>query len=465
MNNAHDMTPFSPPASSRLEQIDEEDVRPFLHTKDWSGLNERIADVHPVQLTQVLRQLDPGEGLLFFRALERKRQKEVFRNLFMREQNQLFRRLTSDESNVLLNTLEPDDRTALFEELPSEITEKALNQLEEEELKQARELLGYPEESVGRLMSPEYVSVRPDGTAGETMERIRRLGHDPETITSVFVTDEEGRLIDDLRLRRLIRADDDQPIRDLMDGAFVSVHANEDQEQAVRIMDRYKLKNLPVVDGDGYMLGVVTLDDIIGVAQEEASEDFHRLGGSEPLEKPYFDLSVVDVSKKRVGWLLLLFLGGTLTSSVIGAFEDQLSSVITLSFFIPLLIGTGGNAGAQSVSTIIRELALGTVRWKDTLKVVVRELGIGMLVGTILGIIGYFFVYLTWGVSHEISLVVALTLPVICTWANVVAGVVPIVADRVGIDPTVISAPLITTVVDATGLIIYFSVAVWVLGL
>jgi len=448
-----------------LPSLSVQEIRSFLENRDWSGLRDYVSDAHPVQLTNMLRRLEPRENLLFFRGLDRGAQKDVFRALSMKEQNQLFRELTSDESATLLNNLEPDDRTALFEELPAEITEKALNQLEGKELEIAREMLGYPEESIGRLMSPGFVAVRPDWTVKQAMEHIRALGHEPETISSVFVTDEEGRLKDALRLRRLIHAEETQAVRTLMDETFVSVQANDDQEQAVRVMEQFSLKNLPVVDPDGYMLGVVTLDDVLGVAEEEASEDFQRLGGSEPLDKPYFDLSVAGISRKRVGWLLLLFLGGTLTSSVIGAFEEQLNRALTLSFFIPLLIGTGGNAGAQSVSTIIRELALGTVRWEFIGRVMLKEFLIGLLVGGILGIIGFFFVQGVWGATEELSVVVALTLPVICTWANVVAGVVPIVADGLGIDPTVISAPLITTIVDATGLIIYFSIATWVLGL
>lgn len=444
---------------------DRSDVASLIEDRKWEALKALSASAAPALLVDLMRQFDSEERVLLYRSFDRGKQAAIFRELTPKEQNQLFREITSDDTKRLLESLSPDDRTTLLEELPAEVTEKVLNLLEDEDLKTARELLGYPEESIGRLMTPNFVAVRPGWTVDRVLRYIRTVGEEPETIASIYVTGTDGTLLDHLRLRRIVQADPEDTIKDLMDYVFVSLAADRDQETAVRTMDQYALSNLPVVDSQGRLLGIVTADDMFDVAEVEATEDFQRLGGSEPLERPYFDLSILEISWKRVGWLLLLFLGGTLTSSVIGAFEDQLSGLIILSFFIPLLIGTGGNAGAQSVTTIIRALALGEVRWGDMFRVILREFLVGLLVGGALGAIGFVFVVYGWNASPEVALVVALTLPVICTWANVVAGVVPIVADRVGIDPTVISAPLITTVVDATGLIIYFQLAVWLLGL
>ncbi len=413
----------------------------------------------------LLRSLDREDRVLLFRTLPSTTQSALFGQLSTDEQNRLFRELTDQDTRRLINQLAPDERTALLEELPAEITEKALQLLDDADREECRELLGYPEQSVGRVMTTDFVTVRPDWTVERTIEYIRNLDRSVESISSIYVTDRERQLLDDLPLRRIFRADPERILLDLMDHTFVSIRAKEDQETAVRVAEKYDLRGIPAVDSAGKLVGIVTLDDLMAIAEEEASDDFHRLGGSEPLEKPYFDLSVFAISRKRVVWLLLLFIGGTLTSSVIGAFENQLNQVLILSFFIPLLIGTGGNAGAQSVSTIIRALALHEVQWEDMFRVMYRECMIGLLVGSVLGALGYLFVTLFWGASSSVSLVVALTLPVICTWSNVVAGIVPILADKIGIDPTVISAPLITTLVDTTGLVIYFSLAVWILGL
>ena len=437
----------------------------LLHARRWDEVEEQAEKYPNEVLVDLLRSLNREDRVLLFRALPASTQSDLFGQLSTDEQDQLFRELTDQDTRQLMNQLAPDERTALLEELPAEITEKALQLLDDADREECRELLGYPEHSVGRVMTTNFVSVRPDWSVERTLEYLRNLDRSIESISSIYVTDPDRTLLDDLPLRRLFRADPERTLTDLMDHTFVSIRANEDQETAVRVAEKYDLRGIPAVDSAGKLVGIITMDDLMEIAEEEASDDFHRLGGSEPLEQPYFDLSVVAISRKRVVWLLLLFLGGTLTSSVIGAFEDQLNQVLILSFFIPLLIGTGGNAGAQSVSTIIRALALHEVHWEDTFRVIYREFLIGLLVGSVLGVLGYLFVTLFWGASPSVSLVVAFTLPVICTWSNVVAGIVPILADKVGIDPTVISAPLITTVVDTTGLVIYFSLAVWILRL
>ncbi len=440
-------------------------LRTLIHEKRWEDVEQEAPKLPNEVLFDVLRSLARTERVLFFRALPVHLQSDLFGQLSTEEQNRLFHELTDQDTRSLMKQLAPDERTALLEELPAEITEKALNLLDDVDREECRELLGYPEQSVGRIMTTNYVSVRPDWSVERTLGYLRDLDRSIESISSIFVTDPDHTLLDDLPLRRLFRSDPERKLAELMDHTFVSIRAIEDQETAVRVAEKYDLRGIPAVDSTGKLVGIVTMDDLMAVAEEEASDDFHRLGGSEPLEQPYLDLSVLDVSRKRVVWLLLLFLGGTLTSSVIGAFEKQMDQVLILSFFIPLLIGTGGNAGAQTVSTVIRALALHEVRWVHTVQVIFREFLIGLMMGSVLGGIGYLFVFYFWNASLSVSLVVALSLPIICTWANVVAGIVPILADRAGLDPTVISAPLITTIVDATGLVIYFSLAVWILRL
>jgi magnesium transporter len=266
-------------------------------------------------------------------------------------------------------------------------------------------------------------------------------------------------------LRQLVMAQPDQTIAEIRESRVISVPVTALQEEVADVIAKYDFVSLPVVDDGGRLAGVVAVDDIVDVLEEEATEDIQRFGGSEPLNNPYFSVSVPRMARKRVGWLLLLFLGGTLTSAVIAAFEDQLAQVLVLSVFIPLLVGTGGNAGSQTVSIIIRALALEEVEWQDGLRVLVREFATGLTVGGMLGAVGFLFAHFVWGAELPIAIVVALTMPLIVTWSTLVASLVPIVAEKVGIDPTVISAPLITTLVDATGLIIYFLIAAAVLGL
>lgn len=445
-----------------------EDLRKVLRqTLDSGNIGDLKAVVRDEPASVVVRaieELTNPECVVVLRVLPEDRQVEVFNRLSPTRQNRLLHSFSEEQTRDLLQELSPDDRTELFEDLPANLTQRLLNMLEPEELTRARELLGYPEESLGRLMTPEFISVRPDWTVGRALNHVQNLGDRVETTKLVFVT-YDNQLIDTVTRRDLLTAEEDTTVEQLLDGERVTASPYTDREEAVRMMQEQGLTALPVVNDLGKLLGIVTLDDVTDVQQEETTEDFQRFGASEPLEGAYWEVSLFHVARQRMGWLLFLFVGGGLTSAVIGQFEALLESALILSLFIPLLIGSAGNAGTQSVSTIIRALSLDEVGWQTIPRVMLKESLVGFLMGLGMGALGFLFAQFYWGAGPRVSLVVALTLPAIIVWTTFFAGVLPILAQRLNLDPTLMSAPLITTFADATGLLIYFTMARFILGL
>ncbi len=456
MSNNHNTAP-------RLREL-EVRAETLIENGRLERLKTLLAGYNDAEITEVIKQLDSRHGLILFRLLPPQQAGEIFSNLSYNQRNRLLRSFSDGEVSQLLNSLDPDDRTAVLEELPAEIVQKLLNFLSAKSLRQAKQLLGYPEESIGRLMTPEFITVRPRWTVGRALEHVRNLGESSETIKTIFVT-ENFNLLDDISIKDLVTAASETKLSELMDQKFISISPYEDREKGIRLMQENDLYVLPVVNRAGKLLGIVTMDDIMDVARSETTEDFQRLGGGEPLNFPYWDVSLFWLVRKRIGWLMFLFFGGAMTSAVIGKFESQLESVIILSYFIPLIINTGGDAGSQSISTVIRAIAIGEIQWSDGFRVVFRETVSGFLLGLMMGAGGYLFTALVWGSGLWISLVIAFTLLAICTWSNFIASCIPLVAGRIGLDPTLMSVPLITTLVDATGLIIYFSIATYLLGL
>jgi magnesium transporter len=328
-------------------------------------------------------------------------------------------------------------------------------------------LLHYPEKSAGGIMTTEFVHLEPSMRVRDALKHIRSVAREKESIYAAYVMEPAtGRLLGSLSLRDLVMAELDQVITEVMRRKPVSVNALDDQERVAEKIAKYNLLAVPVLEADGSVVGFVTVDDVIDVLAEEGTEDILKLAAVEPgaLAKPYFDNPMTRVVRKRIGWLLLLFVAGTLTGTVLRHFQDELAAVVALSFFIPLLIGTGGNAGSQTVMTIIRSLALGEIRSRDLTRVLLREAATGLMVGLMVGLAAFLQARLT-GAHVALSAAVALTMVAICVWSTTVAATVPIVAQRVGIDPAVLSAPLITTLVDTTGLVIYFTVAKTILGI
>ena len=436
----------------------------FISKKKWTALKERLVDVPAPVIPEVLFIAEKHDRVLIFRSLTRQKSAEVFSILEPEQQDSLLRDLTDVETRQLLSNLPPDDRTALLEELPAPMTRQLFGLLSTEDLQEARQLLGYPEESVGRLMTPDYVAVYPDWTVAKALDHIRSKGKDSETINVVYVVDSTGKLLDDIRLRRIILSDPDKKIEELMDKSFASLSAFEDREKAVKMMQDYDLLALPVIDSDGELIGIVTFDDVMDVAEEEATEDIQKSASVAPLKMSYHRAGIFNLYNKRAGWLIILVLLNLVSAGVIAAFEEQLAQTIVLLFFIPILIGTGGNAGAQAATLVIRALVTGDIKLDQWVQTIGKEILVGLLLGVTLGLLGGCLGLLRGDFNWSISLVVGLSMLSIVIVGNLVGMTLPFILAKVKIDPAVASGPLITTIADATGLLIYFSIASVIIG-
>jgi magnesium transporter len=401
-----------------------------------------------------------------FRILPREQATLAFAYLPLERQTELVQMFADEQLVRLLNEMHPDDRTRLLEELPPEVTKRALATLSPSELKIARQLLGYPEDSAGRYMTPEYVAIRPDMTVAEALEFIRTHGKDRETINVVYVTDERGKLLDDVRLSTLVLADPHAHVSDLEDQAIVSLPATARLEEVVQAFEKYDRVALPVTDTRGVLLGIITVDDVLDVAEAEATRDIQKLGGSEALEAPYLQIGLMDMVRKRAGWLSALFLGEMLTATAMGYFEHEIARAVVLALFVPLIISSGGNSGSQATSLIIRALALGELRLHDWWRVLRREIASGLMLGSILGSIGLARILL-WPARQRVygehyamvGITVALSLVGVVLFGSLCGAMLPFLLRRIGLDPATASAPFVATLVDVTGLVIYFSVA------
>jgi magnesium transporter len=447
-------------------------IQEHIERKRWRELASvelswPAEDTIAPELVDAVLELERHERVLLFRALPRRVAVEVFASLEGEVRDDLLVALTDRETQRLLEDLHPDDRTHLLDELPGQATQRLLNLLSPADLVEARALLGYPEESVGRLMTPDYLAIRPEWTVGRALQHIRARGHESETTNVIYVVDGAWRLIDDMPLRRLVLADPDTPVSAVMDHSFVSLLASDDREEAVRRMRRYDRVALPVVDSGGVLVGIVTVDDVFDVAEEEATEDFHKVGGVLPLRSSYWQAGLWILYRSRIVWLAALVIVNLVSSGIIAAFEEAIEAVVALAFFIPLIIDTGGNAGAQSATMMIRALSTGDVKPSQWLRVLAKEAVLGLGIGVTLGAMGFVLGYLRGGpeIGMQLGLIVLLTMIVMLVMTNLVGMLLPFVLSRVGIDPAVASGPLITTVADAVGLIVYFSIASAILGL
>lgn len=436
-------------------------IKEMIENRRWNELRSFAREIPAPDLADILLSLDQADRILFFSSLPRDISAEVFASLEAQDRDDLLRGLTDEETRLLLADLPPDDRTELFEDLPGQVTQRLLNLLNPADLKEARLLLGFPEESVGRLMTPDYVAVRASWSIAQALEHIRRMGKGSETISTIYVIDEGWRLLDALEIEVFILSDLDDKVEKIMDETFVALSPLDDREQAVRMMERYDIPVLPVVDSQGILLGIVTVDDVLDVAREEATEDFHKVGGVTPLRISYREASVWELYLKRIGWLLILVLVNLVSSTIIAAYEEVLAATIALAFFIPLLIDTGGNTGAQAASLIVRALATEDVELNRWFETIMKEIGEGLLLGLTMGIAAVTLGYFIADVS--VALVVGVTMLALVLVSNIVGIALPFVLTRFGLDPAVASSPLITTIVDAVGLLIYFSVATLVL--
>jgi magnesium transporter len=444
----------------------EAQIRHALAAGDPAPLQAVVATHHPADTADVLDRLDAPGRLRVFQALAPAAAAEVLDETSAEVTRTLLRALPTAAAGALLDRLPADDAAEVLGEDVPEQQQALLAAMAPADAAHVRTLLQYAPKTAGRLMLNRFVRVRPEMTARAALAYVRQVADEHAILDNLYVLDTAERLMGVVTLRALVMAPPEQRLSDFMATPIIRVTPETDQEEAARLVAQYDLTSLPVVSADGRLLGIITVDDVIDVLLEESSEDVLRFGGVEgpANNQPYFTVSIPQAVRRRVVALLLLFVAESFTGSVLRLFEDELSQVVALTFFIPLLIGTGGNTGAQTVSTLIRGLAFGEIRLRDTGRVLARELGSGFLLGLLLGAVG-FGRALLWDSSLPLALVVGLALVAICTWANTVGSLIPLVAHRVGVDPAVVSAPLITTLVDATGLVIYLLIAKALLGL
>lgn len=453
----------------RMETIDrnierlETRLREALLLPGEERLTEAVSGFHPADIAEVMERLPDTDTIRVFRSLDPERAAEALDELEPQKARYLLDHEVPERIAALLDLLPMDDAAEVLAEAATPEKQESLLKrwADQDEAAEVRGLLSYPRSSAGRLMTEKFMRLAPDLTVDEAFAAIRRADPEVETLNDLYVLEEEY-LVGVLSLRDLVRARGSQTISEIMTRDVVSVRVDTDQEEVARLIARYDFLALPVLHSDGHVAGIVTVDDIVDVLTEEQTEDAFRQGAIaiEPgvMNAPYFSVPIWRAVKSRVGWLVLLFVAETATGVVLRHFEDELAKVVALSFFVPLLIGIGGNTGAQTVSTIIRGLALREIRGRDTGRVLLRELFSGALLGLLLGGIAFIRAML-WGSGVSLSLVVALTILAICTWANSIGSLIPMVASKLRIDPALVSAPLITTLVDATGLVIYLTIA------
>ena len=444
------------PKQQFLEIIQSEDVlqiREFLNNQNISDVAELIYDF-PDYESQIMGSLSIHRASSTFKILDVPTQKRIIQEL------------PAFKTAELLNDLSADDRTSFLEELPSEVVKELIKTLDPEERKITLALLGYPEQSVGRLMTPDYIAVEKDWTVREVIDHIREVGKDSETIDVIYVVDEKGSFIDDVRIREIILANPEKKIEDVIDYRYIALNVNDDQETA---SEAFKMNNrvaLPVLDNNNILLGIVTIDDVLWITQEEFSEDIQKIGGTEALDEPYLEIPLLKLFRKRIVWLVVLFLSEMLTATAMAFFEDEITKAVVLAVFIPLIISSGGNSGSQASTLIIQAMALGEITIIDWWKVIRREILSGLLLGAVLGIIGFTRIMLWNMIFHtygdhsvRIASTVGLALVGVVLWGTIAGSMLPIVLKKFGADPATSSAPFVATLVDVTGLVIYFSIA------
>lgn len=429
-------------------------IREFLNNQNISDVAE-LVDEFDEFASQIIGNMSTHRAASVFKILDTSVQKQIIQEL------------PPLKSAELLNELPADDRTSFLEELPSEVVKELIKTLDPEERKITLSLLGYPEGSVGRLMTPDYIAVNADWTMTEVLDHIREVGRESETIDVIYVVNDKGEFVDDMRIRDVIMTSPDKVVSDIIDYRYIALNVNDDQEVANQTFKMNNRVALPVLDDQNILLGIVTIDDVLWVANEEFSEDMQRIGGTEALDEPYLEMPIFKLFQKRIVWMVVLFIGEMLTASAMGYFEDEIAKAVVLALFVPLIISSGGNSGSQASTLIIQAMAVGEITISDWWRVLKREIISGLLLGTVLGIIGFARVIVwsqffpeVYGIYYiQLGAAVGISLMGVVLWGTISGSMLPIFLKRAGADPAVSSAPFVATLVDVTGLILYFSVA------
>lgn len=437
-----------------IERDGDEQLRGYLDALNISDVEHLIDEL-------------PQYAVKFIDTLSVKRAVNVFRILDFPTQEKIIKKLPGEKLAQLINLLPPDDRTSLFSELKGDAVKKLIILLPAKDRVEALSLLGYKEDSVGRLMTPDYIAVKTDWTVKRVLEHIRKYGKDSETIDVIYVIDESGILLDDIRIREILLANPEVPVGELTDNRSIALNANDPQEEAINVFRMNNRVALPVTDDNHVLLGIVTVDDILWIANEEYTEDMHKIGGTQALDEPYLDMPIFGLFKRRIGWLVVLFLGEMLTATAMAHFEADIAKAVVLAMFVPLIISSGGNSGSQASTLIIQAMALGEITIGDWWRVMRREIISGLMLGLVLGSIGFLRIFV-WTLFSNlygphwalIGVTVGVALVGVVLWGSLAGSMLPLLLKKLGADPATSSAPFVATLVDVTGLIIYFSVAV-----
>jgi len=449
------------------------ELQELLRAKAYAELRDILHDLQHADVADIISELPLEDSMLAFRILPREDAGHVFAYMPVEQQEELIRGL-GESGYALVEAMDPDDRVRLLDELPPQVAQRIIASLSPEERKSTQAILGYPQGSVGRLMTPDYVRVRPDWTVGRALEQIRKYGRDAETVNIVYVIDQDNVLIDDLRLRQVIMAEPEAPIESLMDRQFVSLRAGQPQRDAVDALLKYDRVALPVVDSKGALLGIVTHDDVADVATEEATSDMHKMGGIVALDDPLMSTSIYCLFRKRAPWLALLFLSELLTSNAIAFFEDEIQRAAILAAFIPAIISSGGNSGSQASTLVIRALGLGEIGVRDWWRVLRREIVVAGMLGIMIAAIGLVrinvFGLFGWFPDPDVArhyqvlaITISATLLCVVIWGSLMGAMLPLIMKRLGFDPAASSTPFVATLVDVTGIVIYFTTAIVIL--
>jgi magnesium transporter len=441
----------------------------LIRQRNFAQLREILAQFTAPDIAEIFTDLSPDDEAVLLRILPHDLAADVFEYLSVEDQEKMLHALGTEQVAQILNDLPPDDRTALLEELPAAATQKLLNLLSPAERQVAADLLGYPKNSIGRRMTPEFVAIQQSWTVSEVLDHLRRVGRDRESLNQLYVVDDKGRLVNWVRLRNVVVAELTTPIVQLFEPQLVTLHASDDQETAVATFRKYDFTVLPVIDVKDKLVGVVTVDDVLDVLEQETTEDIQKMGGMEALDAPYLRIGLAEMIKKRAGWLSILFISEMFTATAMGFFEGEIAKATVLSLFVPLILSSGGNSGSQATSLIIRAMAVRDVALRDWLRVLKREVVTGFALGMVLALIVLMRIFL-WPNREKlytkhyalVALTVSFSVVGVVLWGSVVGAMLPILMRRLKFDPAVCSAPFVATLVDVTGIVIYFNVA-WVL--
>src|ERR1700737_218462 len=447
------------------------EIKSLIETRNFAALRDMFREWPPADVAEVILDMDEDDQVIIFRVLPAALAADVFEYLDVETQQELLHAMAHEQVVAILNEMSPDDRTALLEELPSEAARQLIRLLTPEERRVAQSLLGYPEGSVGRLMTPDFIAVHEDWTVQQVLDFVREFGRDSETLNFIYVVDDHNKLIDDVRIREFLLRPLPTKVSEIRDQSFAALKVNDTEEEALNQFRKYDRAALPVLDPSGVLVGIVTSDDMLDVAEEVATEDIQKLGGMEALDEPYTTIPFLRMVKKRATWLILLFLGEMLTATAMQGYNSEIERAAILAMFLPLIISSGGNSGSQATTLVIRAMALGELTLRDWFRVVRKELVSGLSLGLILGTIGFFRIALwqylhifDYGKSHcLVACPVGVALVGVVFWGTISGAMLPFLLRRFGLDPATSSAPFVATLVDVTGLIIYFNVALFIL--